>query len=145
MKYKNLILTTLVASSLTSVSLFAKSKTLNFSSNIEKVCGIEIVKSQGSIGFKDKASNSRALFVIKTNGSSDTAKVKFSNIKKSDNIQNEKGYFMVNGKKVNWDNPQVISANKNFGQDVGAFIDKNSSSIRAGEASISTTLEIECN
>jgi hypothetical protein len=144
MKNKKLIIALTLLSINASV-INANNKQLTFSTKINTVCGIEINDTVGSIEFNDKVSTDSASFKVKTNSNQGYSKVSFSNINKSDNIQNENGIFKINNTiDIDWNSPQEINIDHNKEQIVIAKINKNSNEIIAGEASISTILEIEC-
>jgi len=144
MTNKKILLNT-ISLLMASSPLLANSKQLNFTTKIDSVCGIEITKNTGSIDFDDKTSNNQATFKVKTNSKQGYSKVKFSNISKSENIQNENGLFIINDStNIDWSNPQTTNIKHNEEQKIIAKINKNSNEIIAGDARVTTTLEIEC-
>lgn len=126
-------------------NLYANSIKIVFTTEIEPVCGLEILKSNGSINFSDTKAIDEAEFLIRTNNDNKTAKVKFTSIVKSKNIINENGYFRVNNNEnFYWNNKRELAAEDESIQKVSANIDKPSNEIEAGEASVSTVVEITC-
>jgi len=125
--------------------LFANSINIVFSSDIKPVCGIEILKPNGNINFRGINIVDEAKFLVRTNSLTNTAKVNFTNIVKSQNIINENGYFKLNKRHYyRWKNLKELTIQKDLEQTVSAHINKNSNQIEAGEASISTILQISC-
>lgn len=145
MKIKKKMMMAFAIISIGTNSLMANSKQLTFSTTINTVCGVEISDESGKIGFVDKVANDRASFKVLTNSKQGFSKVNFTNINKSENIKNEDGKFaLANGTEIYWNQPQTINSNHGETQTVSAYINKNSNEIIAGDATVTTTLEIEC-
>jgi hypothetical protein len=126
-------------------NLLANKIKIVFTTEIEPICGLEVLKSTGSINFKDSKNIDEAEFMIRTNYTNKSAKVRFNNISKSENIINEKGYFRINNqKKIYWSNQNKLVAKNAEIQRISANIDKNSNKIKVGEATVSTIIEINC-
>jgi hypothetical protein len=130
---------------LLSNNLFANKINIVFTTEIEAICGLEILKSTGNINFKDSKTIDEAEFIIRTNNINKSAIVRFDNIKKSKNIINENGYFRINNQEnFYWNNQNKLVAKNEELQKVSANINKNSNQIKVGNAIVSTTIEISC-
>lgn len=141
---KNLFLTLIFIISLKN-HLFANSIKIVFTTEIEPICGLEILKPNGNINFNDSKINDEAEFLIRTNNTSNYAKVNFTNIVKSKNIINENGYFKINNsEKFYWNHAKELLVQNEILQKISANIDKNSNQIEAGEAAISTVIQLKC-
>ena len=123
----------------------ANSTKASFSTSIQKVCGLEIIKSSGSINFLDTNKIDEAQFIVRTNGKNKKTKVVFSRFTVSDNIKKENGYFLINKKKlVSWTKLSSVAIKNGQLQNVTAHINKSSSQVQAGDAKVITTLELIC-
>lgn len=145
MKKLNTIFITILFLILLSNNLLANKIKIVFTTEIEPICGLEILKSTGNINFKDSKNIDEAEFMIRTNYRNKSAKIRFNNIRKSKNIISENGYFRINNQEnIYWNNQNNLVAKNAELQRISANIDKNSNQIKAGEAIVSTIIEINC-
>lgn len=144
---KTFLHTTLLTSLLLSTT--HASKQMVFKTEILPVCGIEIDDAMGNVNFSDTTSASSAAFTVQTNHQNGYAIVSFTGIDTTDNITNKDGYFEVfdpnnNKTTVDWNQPQSAQSNHNEKQEVFAMVPRQSNTIIAGTASVTTTLEVRC-
>jgi hypothetical protein len=154
MKMKRNITTLILISSLVgSLSIQAAdiggtTGSLVFTTTVAPACGIispEVDNHKGGINFLGEELAKDAKFKVLSNTQAGKADVLFNNIVTSDNITGLGGSFKINDTDMFWNtNSLSIEVENAEEQLVSAYIPKAANEIKAGEASVSTTITITC-
>lgn len=149
MKNRNLIFLLLLYFPFEMYAFGSFSNSLKFTNHIDSSCGI-VIKSRGSIAFKDEEPKSMGEFIIVSNISNNkNIQIKIKDVKKSVNIldvRNSKIYVVLNRvRRVKLDSfisKGVKLNNKN--NRVYIFIDEKRSNITSGNTALTFQFEVLC-
>jgi len=147
---KNITKTAFISVICSSLSLQAASignptGSLEFKTQVALACGITINTASGGINFDGTSGANDAAFTVYSNSKEGAATVNFTSITPTTNISSKGGYFKVNsGADQNWPTDFTTSVTSGDTQTVSAHVPVPLSEIEAGEAKVTTTIEIKC-